>query len=78
MTGVAAGGGPELLETNVQSRMSWIATYPPVPAVNPTYAVLPPTRLGMLTDQEFVNALAEFAVSVMVIVSVMPSYAMCT
>ena len=44
----------------------------PVPAVKPTRAVLPPTVAGMLIGQEVVNV-ALVTVSVMVIVSVVPS-----
>src|SRR5580704_9781887 len=57
----------------VQVRMFCVAVAPPVPAVNPTYAVLPPTVVGMLMGHEVVNVSDGVAVSVMVKVSVVPS-----
>ena len=35
--------------TNVHDWTCWIAVYLPVPAVNPTYPVRPPTRAGRST-----------------------------
>src|SRR5215469_15167258 len=57
---------------NVQFRISWVAVFPPVPAVKPTKAALSPTTLGMLTAQLVVKV-AFVIVSVMVIVKVVPS-----
>src|SRR5689334_20718831 len=75
--GVAACGPDCVVGVKVQVSIFWLEVCPPVPPVNPTYAVLPPTTCGMLTDQLFVNV-ALVTPSVMVIVSVVPSYTMCT
>ena len=45
--------------------------------MNPTYAVFPPTVPGMLIGHEVVNVSAVLLVSVIVSVSVAPSYVMC-
>src|SRR5258706_149459 len=62
----------EAYEPNVQVMISCLGVSPRVPAVKPTSAVFPPTVLGMLIAQEVVNV-ALVTVSVMVIVSVVPS-----
>src|SRR5690348_7327897 len=56
--------------------MSWMAVNPPLPPVNPTYAVLP-VKDGMLMATDFVKVLPVLA-SVIVHVRVVPSYVMCT
>src|SRR6202046_3238541 len=59
------------VEVKVQVLMFWMAVLPPVPAVKPTKAVLPPMVCGMLTGKLVVNVL--FAVlSVMVRARVVP------
>jgi len=67
--------GFEVLEFGVyvQVRISWVAVLPPVPAVKPTNAVLAPTRPGILTGHEVVKVSSGMAVSVIVMVSVVPS-----
>jgi hypothetical protein len=60
----------------VHVRIPWTAVRPPVPPVNPTKAVFPPTMLGMLMGRLVVNVFAAFVVSVIVIVKVVPSYVM--
>src|ERR1700730_1773003 len=55
----------------VQVMTSCVAVCPPVPAVKPTKAVVPPTVAGISIVQEVVNV-ALVTVSVMVIVSVVP------
>src|SRR6516164_9941541 len=57
--------------------MSCVAVSPPVPAVNPTHAVLPPTIEGMFTATDVVNVLPDVG-SVIVHVRVVPSYVICT
>jgi hypothetical protein len=57
--------------------ISWIAVSPPVPPVNPTYAVFPPTVAGILIGHVCVNV-AFVVVSVIVIVKFVPSYVICT
>jgi len=55
-----------------QFRIFWVEATPPVPAVKPTSAELPPTVVGMSMVQEVVNT-ALVTVSVMVIFNVVPS-----
>ena len=57
----------------VQVITSWVAVKPPVPAVKPTNAVFPPTVAGMLIGHDVVKVSAGTAVSVMVMLSVVPS-----
>src|SRR6266850_6371420 len=74
-TGVAVT--PEFKDEDiVQFKTLWTAVRPPVPPVNPTKAVFPPTMLGMLMGWLVVNVFAAFVVSVIVIVKVVPSYVM--
>src|SRR5580704_7901633 len=71
ITGAAAVGLNPLV--NVQLSIFWLDEDPPVPAVNPTYAVFPPTRLGMFTGQLVENVFPATP-SVIVNPSVVPSY----
>src|ERR1700748_2971946 len=59
-------------DTNVHVSIFWLAVCPPVPPVNPTYALFPSTRMGIFTGQLFVKDLFT-DVSVMVIVRITPS-----
>src|SRR3981189_2555697 len=56
---------------------SCVAVCPPVPPVKPTNAVFPPSVAWLHATDGVVNV-ALVTVSVMVIVSVVPSYVMCT
>ncbi len=50
--GVATVGVVEpAVEVKVHVRIFWLAESEPVPPVNPTYAVFPPTMEGILTVQ---------------------------
>ena len=63
----AGANGP-----SVQLKMSCVAIRPPVPAVNPAYAVRPPTVVGISIGHECVRV-ALLTVSVIVIASEVPS-----
>jgi hypothetical protein len=60
-------------DEKVQLRTSWVAVSPPLPAAKPTYAVFPPTTLGMFTAQLVVKVSAGVLASVIVMVNVVPS-----
>ena len=76
IAGVATTGWvvPEVI---VQVMISWVATEPPTPPPKPTYAVFAPTTPGIFSAVLVVNV-ALVTVSVMVMVSVVPSYTKCT
>src|SRR6202035_4428665 len=58
-------------EVNVQVLMFWMAVPPPVPPVNPTYAVFAPTVDGILMVKAWVKVLL-VTVSVRLSVNVVP------
>src|SRR5271154_6500707 len=78
-TGVITGAAAVAVNplVNVQLSIFWLDEDPPVPAVKPTYALFPPTRLGMFTGQLVENAVPATP-SVIVRPSVVPSYVNCT
>jgi len=65
---VDSGGSTHYI---VQPMISCIAVLPPVPPVNPTYAVFPPTVVAMLIGHVCVHV-AFVVVSVICIVKLVP------
>jgi len=72
ITGVAAGDVVVPPSLKTQLTICCVAVREPVPPVNPTYAVFPPTVAGMLIVHDVVNVSAGIFWSVTVIDKVVP------